>query len=144
MQWLEFSWQRGTKRAPSPLPRWQSRNRGDTGANAGTVSLISINRPIVFPLTSLFITLIPQGLINGKAVIDDDRILDGTIIIDPAEVCKRMSQHAISLFHRWQAAPYLCTTTQAGRARYVVTPTGRFVRHSGLGVGQRLAKSAKQ
>ncbi|KAM0698795.1 hypothetical protein Q7P36_000839 [Cladosporium allicinum] len=38
-----------------------------------------------------------------------------------------MSQHAISLFHRWQAAPYLCTTTQAGRARYVVTPTGRFL-----------------
>jgi hypothetical protein len=31
---------RGITRAP--LPRWQSRNRGDSGANAGTVSLISI------------------------------------------------------------------------------------------------------
>jgi hypothetical protein len=94
------------------------------GANAGTVSLILFNRPIVSPLTSLFITLVHKASLDGKAVADDNGIFDDANIIDQAEARKNVSQDVISLFHRYLTLD----DVTGGRARSVVTPLGETFR----------------
>ena len=117
------SWHKRAPLSTSQLTLAQSW-RKTQGANAGTVSLILFNRPIVSPLTSLFITLVHKASLDGKAVADDNGIFDDANIIDQAEARKNVSQDVISLFHRYLTLD----DVTGGRARSVVTPLGETFR----------------